>query len=113
MGVLKAQPGGDIFSQCSYFPSFANNNSDRPRQACGETPSEYGLNRPDAIFALRSAYAEAQKILAAQDAYCSNVEAGRWDVLGLFPENPQFEMLVDVLRGKVKVVLVHSPHLNH
>ncbi|KAJ7490396.1 carbohydrate esterase family 9 protein [Mycena galericulata] len=73
------------------------------QQACGETPSEYGGNRPDAIWALRSAYAEAQRILAAQDVFCSNVESGRWDSLGPFPENLQFEMLVDVLRGRVKV----------
>ncbi|KAJ7240322.1 carbohydrate esterase family 9 protein [Mycena haematopus] len=72
------------------------------QQACGETPSEYG-NRPDAIWALRSAYAEAQNILAAQDAYCQKVEAGLWDSLDPFPENLRFEMLVDVLRGKVKV----------
>ncbi|KAJ6515699.1 carbohydrate esterase family 9 protein [Mycena sanguinolenta] len=72
------------------------------QQACGETPSAYG-NRPDAIWSLRSAYAEAQNILAAQDAYCQKVEAGQWDSLGPFPTNLQFEMLVDVLRGKVKV----------
>ncbi|KAF7355475.1 Carbohydrate esterase family 9 protein [Mycena sanguinolenta] len=72
------------------------------QQACGETPSAYG-NRPDAIWSLRSAYAEAQNILAAQDAYCQKVEAGQWDLLGPFPTNLQFEMLVDVLRGKVKV----------
>ncbi|KAJ7765048.1 hypothetical protein DFH07DRAFT_902839 [Mycena maculata] len=73
------------------------------QQACGQTPSQYGNNRPDAIWALRSAYAEAQRILIAQEQYCSDVEAGLWDSLGEFPENLQFEMLVDVLRSKVKV----------
>ncbi|KAJ7638937.1 carbohydrate esterase family 9 protein [Roridomyces roridus] len=73
------------------------------QQACGETPSEYGLNRPDAIFSLRSAYAEAQKMMNLQDVYCSNVEAGLWDPLESFPEDARLEMLVDVLRGKVKV----------
>ncbi|KAJ6598878.1 carbohydrate esterase family 9 protein [Mycena vulgaris] len=72
------------------------------QQACGETPSQYG-NRPDAIWALRAAYSEARKILTAQDTFCSNVAAGLWDSLETFPENPQWEMLVDVLRGKVKV----------
>ncbi|KAJ7044508.1 carbohydrate esterase family 9 protein [Mycena alexandri] len=72
------------------------------QQSCGETPSEYG-NRPDAIWALRSAYAEARDILKAQDDYCSKAEAGLWDTLGPFPENLRLEMLVDVLRGKVKV----------
>ncbi|KAF7352632.1 Carbohydrate esterase family 9 protein [Mycena venus] len=73
------------------------------QQACGETPSEYGNTRPDAIWALRSAYAEARNIRAEQDAYCQKVEAGLWDSLGPFPENLRFESLVDVLRGKVKV----------
>ncbi|KAJ7180288.1 hypothetical protein C8R43DRAFT_396005 [Mycena crocata] len=68
------------------------------QQACGGTEFEYG-NRPDAIWALRSAYGEARRILAAQDAYCSNVEAGVYP-FEPFPEN---DMLVDVLRGKVKV----------
>ncbi|KAJ7498753.1 hypothetical protein FB451DRAFT_1334381 [Mycena latifolia] len=72
------------------------------QQSCGETPFEYG-NRPDAIWALRAAYSEARKIQTAQDAFCSNVEAGLWDSITTFPENPQLEMLVDVLRGKVKV----------
>ncbi|KAJ7684011.1 carbohydrate esterase family 9 protein [Mycena rosella] len=63
----------------------------------------YG-NRPDSIWALRAAYSEARKIRTAQDAFCSNVEAGLWDPLVSFPEDAQWEMLVDVLRGKVKVV---------
>jgi hypothetical protein len=52
---------------------------------------------------LRAAYFEARKILKAQDAFCSNFEAGLWDSVADFPENPKWEMLVDVLRGKVKV----------
>ncbi|KAJ6628787.1 carbohydrate esterase family 9 protein [Mycena sp. CBHHK59/15] len=71
-------------------------------QACGGTPFAYG-NRPDSLWALRSAYNEARNIVAAQDAYCSQVEASLWDSLGAFPESLQWEMLVDVLRGKVKV----------
>lgn len=41
---------------------------------------------------------------AAQDLYCQRAEAGLWDSLDYaFPENLQWEMLVDVLRGKVKI----------
>lgn len=38
-----------------------------------------------------------------QDEYCSKVEAGDLQGLGDFPEDLQWESLVDVLRGKVKV----------
>jgi len=58
----------------------------------------------DSVWALRAAYNEARKIKMAQDAYCSKAEAGLWDALvGDFPDNPKWEMLVDVLRGRVKV----------
>ena len=33
--------------------------------------------------------------------------AGQWDGLGAFPESLQWEALVDVLRGRVKVC--HAP----
>jgi len=73
------------------------------KQACGENLRAYG-NRMDSIWALRTAYNEARKIQKAQDAYCSKVEAGLWDSLvGDFPDNPKWEMLVDVLRGRVKI----------
>lgn len=57
----------------------------------------------DSVWALRSAYSEARKVMMAQDAYCLKAEAGLWDSLGNFPDNPKWEMLVDVLRGRVKV----------
>ena len=39
----------------------------------------------------------------AQDAYCTAAQAGQWQGLGEFPTSLQWEMLVDVLRGRVKV----------
>ena len=58
----------------------------------------------DTMWSFRSAYNEAKQIKAAQDLYCERAEAGLWDTLDyVFPENLQWEMLVDVLRGKVKV----------
>lgn len=58
----------------------------------------------DSIWSFRSAYNNARKLKESQDAYCAKAEAGLWEsVDGDFPENFQWEMLVDVLRGRVKV----------
>lgn len=73
------------------------------------------MTRMDTGWNFRQAYDEARKIKEAQDAYCSKAEAGAWDEIGLgsetgavveFPESLQWEALVDVLRGKVKVHLL-------
>lgn len=74
------------------------------RQACGENLGRWG-NRMDHVWTFRSAYDQARKLKNAQDEYCRRAEAGEWAVLGSkpFPENLQWEMLVDVLRGRVKV----------
>ncbi|KAG2013293.1 hypothetical protein CC2G_010222 [Coprinopsis cinerea AmutBmut pab1-1] len=73
------------------------------KQSCGENLKRYG-NRMDTMWALRSAYSQARKIMVAQDEYCDLVENGLWDsITGPFPENLQWEILVDVLRGKVKI----------
>jgi len=58
----------------------------------------------DMIWALRSAYNQAMKLKVSQDEYCSKAESGLWESLdGPFPDDFRWEMLVDVLRGKVKV----------
>jgi len=59
----------------------------------------------DHIWTFRLAYEQARKLRDAQDEYCRLAEAGEWDVLGLkpFPDDLRWEMLVDVLRGRVKV----------
>ncbi|KAF8897691.1 carbohydrate esterase family 9 protein [Infundibulicybe gibba] len=73
------------------------------KQACGENLRKYG-NRMDSMWSLRSAYNQARKAMKAQDEYCAKAEAGLWEALdGDFPENLQWEMLIDVLRGRVKV----------
>ena len=73
------------------------------RQACGESVRQYGT-RMDTIWALRSAYNQARKIQVSQDEYCNKAESGLWESLdGPFPDDFRWEMLVDVLRGKVKV----------
>ncbi|KAJ3975165.1 carbohydrate esterase family 9 protein [Lentinula raphanica] len=73
-------------------------------QSCNEETKRYG-NRMDMIWSMRSAYHEARKVMKAQDAFCAKVEAGVWEPgMDSFPDSLQWEILVDVLRGKVKVV---------
>lgn len=73
------------------------------RQAIGENVDHYG-NRMDTMWAYRQAYEKASQIKASQDAYCAKAEAGLWNTIdGNFPESSQYEALVDVLRGRVKV----------
>jgi hypothetical protein len=55
------------------------------------------------MWSFREGYNTARKIKESQDEYCSKAVAGKWDHLGQFPENLQWEALVDVLRGRVKV----------
>jgi hypothetical protein len=75
------------------------------RQAIGENVDRYG-NRMDTMWAYRQAYEKASQIKASQDAYCAKAEAGLWSTIdGNFPESSQYEALVDVLRGRVKVRL--------
>ncbi|KAF8558348.1 composite domain of metallo-dependent hydrolase [Imleria badia] len=74
------------------------------KHACGENPSHsYGNTRMDTFWAFRQAYDTARKIKESQDAYCAKALAGEWDTIDDFPENLQWEALVDVLRGRVKV----------
>ena len=60
----------------------------------------------DTAWSFRSAYNEARKIKNAQDEYCRKADSGEWDSLKgqEFPESLQWEVLVDVLRGRVKVL---------
>jgi hypothetical protein len=57
----------------------------------------------DSQWAFRQAYDTARIIKEKQDAYCEQALAGHWTGLGAFPEDLQWEALVDVLRGRVKV----------
>ncbi|KAJ7882918.1 hypothetical protein B0H13DRAFT_2344380 [Mycena leptocephala] len=58
------------------------------KHACGENPSETSQMRMDSAWAFRAAYDEARKIRDAQDVFCAHAE---------------WESLVDVLRGRVKL----------
>ncbi|TFK72449.1 hypothetical protein BDN72DRAFT_836217 [Pluteus cervinus] len=73
------------------------------KHACGENPSRsYSQTRMDSGWNFRNAYNEARKIKLAQDAYCDRVENGDLPEES-FPESLEWEALVDVLRGKVKL----------
>ncbi|KAK6996805.1 composite domain of metallo-dependent hydrolase, partial [Favolaschia claudopus] len=74
------------------------------KHACGENPSRtYSQNRMDSAWAFRDAYETARKIRDSQDDFCRRAEMGMWDGKEEFPENLQWEALVDVLRGRVKL----------
>jgi hypothetical protein len=66
----------------------------------------------DEAWNFREAYHTAYKIKTAQDAFCDAVEAEDWAIVDgkEIPEDYQWESLVDVLRGKVRVRLM-SLHL--
>ena len=49
------------------------------------------------------------QIKQRQDGYCSSALSHDWANLGEFPEVLQWEALVDVLRGRVKVSYMFSP----
>jgi len=50
-------------------------------------------------------YAKAHKIKKKQDQFCNNVLSGKWNAGSHYPEEMQWEALVDVLRGRVKVMI--------
>jgi hypothetical protein len=63
----------------------------------------------DTAWSFRAAYQKARQIKVAQDSFCQKAEAGLWGSIdGDFPEDLKWEMLVDVLRGKVKVCVVFT-----
>lgn len=57
----------------------------------------------DNIWAFREIYDKARQIKEKQDAYCTRALEDDWDNLGAFPEELQYEAIVDILRGRVKV----------
>ncbi|KAG1765833.1 hypothetical protein EV702DRAFT_981291 [Suillus placidus] len=76
------------------------------KHACGENPSRvYGMTRLDSGWNFRAAYDSARKLRDTQDAFCAKVESDSWDDLAekTFPEELQWESLVDVLRGCVRL----------
>ncbi|THU89863.1 hypothetical protein K435DRAFT_280938 [Dendrothele bispora CBS 962.96] len=67
----------------------------------------YSGTRMDNIWSFRQGYETARKIKVQQDDFCSTALSGDWETIGgssaKFPEDLQWEALVDVLRGRVKI----------
>ena len=61
------------------------------------------MTRMDTAWSFRQAYDHARKVKEAQDDFCAKATRGDWAGLGDYPEDLQWEALVDVLRGRVKV----------
>ncbi|KAJ7026167.1 carbohydrate esterase family 9 protein [Mycena alexandri] len=115
--VIKLRPTKERSSSAMLLePPFSVNGThvdplERPRwrqmkHACGENPSRvYAGTRMDTQWAFRQGYDTARTVMHAQDAFCADALAGNWGALKgrEFPENLQWEALVDVLRGRVKV----------
>ncbi|KAJ7484418.1 carbohydrate esterase family 9 protein [Mycena latifolia] len=113
--VIKLRPTAERSSSAMLLePPFSINGThvdpfQRPRwrqmkHACGENPSRrYSGTRMDTQWAFRQGYNTARILKEKQDAYCAKALAGQWRGLGDFPEDLQWEALVDVLRGCVKV----------
>jgi len=59
-----------------------------------------------------SRYDKARNIKQTQDDFCAKASSGQWENLGQFPEDLQWEALVDVLRGKVKVYIDSQRQIN-
>ncbi|KAJ8698292.1 hypothetical protein PTI98_005017 [Pleurotus ostreatus] len=71
--------------------------------ACGEDLGSHG-HRMDMIWALRAALHKARQLKTAQEAFCSKVEEGVWGGED-FPDDLQWQVLVDALRGGVKTTV--------
>ena len=54
------------------------------------------------VILTNSRYDIARTIKRSQDEFCAKALKGQWDGLGAYPEDLQWEALVDVLRGRVK-----------
>ncbi|KAF8551997.1 hypothetical protein OG21DRAFT_1477901 [Imleria badia] len=80
------------------------------RETTKRSPSSmlvYSMSRMDTGWNFRQAYDTARKIRDQQDNFCAKAEAGSWQEIGdsTFPEDLQWEALVDVLRGRVKLAV--------
>ncbi|KLO20165.1 composite domain of metallo-dependent hydrolase [Schizopora paradoxa] len=74
------------------------------KHACGENPSRvYGQTRMDTFWQFRKAYDTARQLKERQDLFCSKALKGERTDESKFPDDLQWEALVDVLRGRVKV----------
>lgn len=70
------------------------------KHACGENPARfYGNTRMDSAYDFRRAYNEGRKLKEEQERWCANPASQKEP----FPNNLEWEVLADVIRGNVKV----------
>ncbi|KIY68393.1 hypothetical protein CYLTODRAFT_421612 [Cylindrobasidium torrendii FP15055 ss-10] len=108
--TIKTRPTGEKTpsSMLVEAPFNLNGTKEQPlrwqqmKHACGENPAGvYEGTRMDTVWDLRQAYATARRIKDEQDSFCAAALSGTF--LRDFPEDPKWDALVDVLRGRVKV----------
>ncbi|SCZ92564.1 BZ3500_MvSof-1268-A1-R1_Chr5-2g07982 [Microbotryum saponariae] len=77
------------------------------KMACGENIRRfYQQTRLDLAWNFRSAFEKARKLMEEQDTFCIGARTAKKEgkvLTTAFPDDLQWEALVDVLRGKVKV----------
>ncbi|KAK2463223.1 hypothetical protein APHAL10511_004878 [Amanita phalloides] len=72
--------------------------------ACGEKPDkEFKNTRMDNMWALRDAYMRARENVRKQDTFCRTGSVHNQSALTDFPESYEWELLMEVLRGRAKV----------
>ena len=70
------------------------------KHACGENPARfYGNTRMDSAYDFRRAYNEGRKLKEEQERWCASPKTQNTP----FPNNLEWEVLADVIRGNVKV----------
>lgn len=70
------------------------------KHACGENPSRvYSQTRLDTAWDFRRAYNEGKKLKESQERWCEDPKSQT----APFPEDLQWEVLADVIRGNVKL----------
>ncbi|KAL8278048.1 hypothetical protein RQP46_009508 [Phenoliferia psychrophenolica] len=77
------------------------------KMACGENPRRvYGMNRMDEGWATRSSFEKATKLKVSQDEFCDRAiraSNAKTVLAEKFPDDLEWEALVALLRGKVKL----------
>lgn len=90
-------------------PNFSVNRQRWMKLACGENPKKRFVSNPSAPksrmglgFLFRSTMEKARQLKNEQDVWCNTVEQGLIPETPDFPENSEYELLVELLRGKVR-----------
>lgn len=72
--------------------------------ACGENPRRvYKQTRMDEALAWRQLFEKARALKQKQDDFCAGLGQVRREAEAEFPDELEFEAVVALLRGKVKV----------